>query len=73
MHILLMLALVIGGLALFNFSSVLGVLVVGLGLCCFLLGSERWREEQTALFFMVGLIGAAAILGIGFIRWLLSL
>lgn len=73
MHIILMLALVITGLSLFGFSSVLGALVVGLGLSCFLLGSARWREEQEALFFSIGLLGAAAVLGFGFIRWLFTL
>lgn len=72
MHIILMLALVIGGLSLFSFSSVLGSLVVGLGLSCFLLGSARWREEQEALFFSVGLLGAMAVLGIEFLYWLFT-
>lgn len=73
MHIVLMLALVIGGLALFNFSSVLGTLVVGLGLSCFLLGSARWREEHEALFFSIGLLGTIVVLGLDFIQWLSKL
>lgn len=72
MHIILMLILVIGGLSLFNFSSVLGAIVVGLGLSCFLMGSDRWREEQEGLFFAIALLGMVAVLGINFILWLFS-
>ncbi|HAD49660.1 MAG TPA: hypothetical protein DCF92_12940 [Idiomarina sp.] len=57
-----MLALMIVGTGLMQTIPLLGVICIGLGLLCFGMGSKRWREEQEAMFFGIGLLGALLML-----------
>lgn len=62
MHILLMLALMIAGTGIMQTIPLLGVICIGLGLLCFGIGSKNWREEQEAIFFGIGVLGALLML-----------
>ena len=70
MHIVLMLFLVISGWALTeNVSILLGGPVFLLGLACFNLGSDKWREKQEGLIILLGLICLVLVFIGNFFNW----
>jgi len=67
-----MLVLVGIGCGLFSAAPLIGFIFLALGLGCFVLGSDKKRQDAEALFFMFGLIAMVLALVVNAWKWLTS-
>lgn len=72
MHIIIMLVLVVIGIGLMGVHPAFGIPVIILGLLCFRMGSDRWRQEQESLIAAVGVLSVAGLICIGIVGAILG-